>query len=122
HPVQQAVAESIARWSDVPVERQFWGVNGCTAAAVATPLTGLARAWARLASSDDPALAVIRDAMMAHPELVAGADRLDTIMMRAWQGRLILKIGAEGVFAAALPGLGIGVALKVQDGDGPASM
>ncbi|HRP08184.1 MAG TPA: asparaginase [Gemmatimonadales bacterium] len=122
HPVQQAIADSIARWSGVSVENQIWGVDGCTAAAVATPLSGLARAWANLATGDDPALGVIRQAMLAHPELLAGADRLDTVLMQAWPGRLILKVGAEGVFAAALPGLGIGIALKVQDGDSAASM
>lgn len=122
HPVQQAVAESIARWSGVPVDQQVWGVNGCTAPAVATSLVSLAHAWAELAASDDAALALIRTAMMEHNELVAGADRLDSILMRAWPGRLVLKVGAEGVFAAALPGLGLGVVLKVEDGDGQASM
>src|SRR5690606_11340431 len=48
HPVQQAVTGSIASWSGVPVEEQVWGVDGCTAAAVATPLAGLARAWCQL--------------------------------------------------------------------------
>jgi L-asparaginase II len=117
HPVQQAVAESIARWSDLPVDALQWGVDGCTAAAVATPLRSMALAWARLGNSDDPAMSTIRGAMLAHPELVAGSGRLDTILMTAWPGRVLVKVGAEGVFAAALPGLGLGLALKVADGD-----
>jgi L-asparaginase II len=117
HPVQQAVAASIAKWSDVPVAALQWGIDGCTAAAVATPLRNLATAWARLGQGDDPALRQIRNAMLAHPELVAGGGRLDTVAMTAWPGRVLVKVGAEGVFAAAFPELGLGVALKVADGD-----
>jgi L-asparaginase II len=117
HPVQRAVAASISRWGAVPEGELAWGVDGCAAAAVATPLRHLATAWANLGGSDDSALTRIRAAMLAHPELVAGTGRLDTMLMQAWAGRILVKVGAEGVFAAALPTLGIGVALKVADGD-----
>lgn len=117
HPVQRTVADSVSRWADLGVDELAWGVDGCAAAAVATPLRHLASAWARLGTSDDPALARIRAAMMAHPELVAGTGRLDTIVMQGWSGKILVKVGAEGVFAAALPTLGLGVALKVADGD-----
>jgi L-asparaginase II len=59
----------------------------------------------------------VRDAMLAEPYLIAGADRLDTILMQAWPGRIVAKIGAEGVYSAALPTLGLGLSLKVHDGD-----
>ncbi len=117
HPVQEAVAVALARWTDMAPSELLWGVDGCTAAAVATPLDRLALAWARLGADPDPSLALIRGAMMAHPEIVAGSDRLDTKLMQAWPGRVIVKVGAEGVYAAALPGLGLGLALKVEDGD-----
>lgn len=117
HPVQQAIAASIARWTDLDVGQLGWGVDGCTAAAVAAPLRRLALAWARLGNDDDPALATIRAAMLAHPELLAGTGRLDTVLMTAWPGRILVKVGAEGVYAATLPGLGFGIALKVEDGD-----
>lgn len=117
HPVQQAVAASIARWGGLAETALGWGVDGCAAAAVATPLRHLATAWAQLGTSDDPSMHQIRDAMLAHPDLVAGTGRLDTIVMQAWQGRVLIKVGAEGVFAASLPSLGLGVALKVADGD-----
>jgi L-asparaginase II len=77
----------------------------------------LATAWANLGTGTDDALRRIRGAMLAHPELVAGTGRLDTILMQAWPDRVLVKVGAEGVFAAALPTLGVGVALKVADGD-----
>ncbi len=117
HPVQQCVAESIARWSGLDEGELQWGVDGCTAAAVALSLRGMATAYARLGTSDDPALTTIRDAMLAEPYLIAGSDRLDTAVMTAWPGRIIAKIGAEGVYSAALPELGLGLALKVHDGD-----
>lgn len=117
HPVQDAVANSVSLWSGVGVDRLAWGVDGCTAAAVATPLTALALAWARLGVTDDAAMITVREAMLAHPELVAGADRFDTVLMAAWQGRIIAKVGAEGVYAAAIPELQLGIALKVEDGD-----
>lgn len=117
HPVQDEVARSFAHWSGVPVPALQWGVDGCTAAAVAMPLAATATAWARLGTIDDPAMATIRAAMHAHPEMVAGTDRLDTTVMQAWPGRVLAKIGAEGVYGASLPTLGLGVALKVEDGD-----
>jgi L-asparaginase II len=117
HPVQDEVVASLARWSGVPAGDLKWGVDGCTAAAVAMPLHGMATAWARLGTSDDLAFATIRAAMIAHPEMVAGSDRLDTVLMRAWPGRVLAKVGAEGVYGAALPMLGLGIGLKVEDGD-----
>ncbi|MEP6590180.1 MAG: asparaginase [Gemmatimonadota bacterium] len=117
HPVQHRVAESIATWSGVAAESLQWGVDGCTAAAVALPLAAMARAYARLGTAESPALALVRDAMMAAPALVAGTDRLDTAVMSAWPERVVAKIGAEGVYSAALPELGLGVALKVEDGE-----
>lgn len=121
HPVQAEVAGSMARWSGVPESVLQWGEDGCTAAAVALPLTGIATAWARLGTSEDPAIAVIRTAMMAHPVMIAGSDRLDTILMDAWPGRVLAKVGADGVYGASLPTLGLGIGLKVEDGHFPSA-
>jgi L-asparaginase II len=55
--------------------------------------------------------------MWAHPELVAGTGRLCTELMAAGRGEVLAKVGAEGVYSAAVPGLGLGVSLKVEDGD-----
>lgn len=117
HPVQQQVSDSVARWSALSPEQLQWGVDGCTAAAVALPLDAMARAYAALGVAVDPALRTIRDAMIAEPYMIAGADRLDTVLMQEWPGRAVAKIGAEGVYSAALPSLGIGLSLKVHDGD-----
>jgi len=117
HPVQQRVAATISKWSGLAPEALQWGVDGCTAAAVALSLRGMATAYARLGVADDPAIRTMREAMMGEPHLVAGTDRLDTILMQAWPGRVIAKIGAEGVYSATLPELELGLSLKVEDGD-----
>lgn len=117
HPVQQRVAATIAAWSGLAPESLVWGVDGCTAAAVALSLRGMAVAYARLGVADQPAMRTVREAMIGEPYLLAGADRLDTVLMQAWPGRVIAKIGAEGVYSATLPELGLGIALKVEDGD-----
>ena len=109
--------DTIARITGLAPDELQWGVDGCTAAAVALPLRAMARAYAIFGTTNDPALATIRRAMIAEPYLIAGAERLDTVLMRAWPGRVISKIGAEGVYSAVLPTLGVGLALKVHDGD-----
>ncbi len=117
HPVQRRIADVVAEWSGVDGGALAWGVDGCTAAAVALPLSAMALAYARLATSTQPAARQIRDAMIGEPYIVAGADRLDTALMQAWPGRILVKTGAEGVYGAALPGLGLGIAIKVEDGE-----
>jgi L-asparaginase II len=59
--------------------------------------------------------------MTRHPEMVAGSERLCTIIMRVTRGRVFAKVGAEGVYAAGVPGAEIGIALKVEDGSTRAS-
>jgi L-asparaginase II len=81
----------------------------------------MATAYARFGVSDEPAARRLREAMLAHPELVAGTGRLCTELMAAAKGAVLAKVGAEGVYCAALPALGLGVALKVEDGDGRCS-
>ncbi len=117
HPVQDQVTASFSRWSGVAADKLIWGVDGCTAAAVALPLQSMAVAYVNLATAADSAAKSLCDAMMSEPMMVAGTDRIDTALMQAWPGRVLVKAGAEGVFCAALPTLGIGLALKVHDGD-----
>jgi L-asparaginase II len=134
NPVQQLALQTIATVTDVPADEIVTGTDGCGVVTFALPLRGLALAFARLADPStlaDPALADalirIRDAMMAHPELVAGERRrYDTALMRARPGALVAKGGAEGVHAVGVlaghagqgPDGAIGLALKIEDGDG----
>jgi L-asparaginase II len=136
HPVQRLALETLSALSDVRVEDVATGVDGCGVVCFGMPIRGLATAFARLADpsavADPPlrsALTRIRDAMMAHPELVAGERRrIDTAVMRSYPKRVVSKGGAEGVLAMGLPpgalpkgaphGDGpIGIAVKIEDGN-----
>lgn len=125
HPLQRRIAEDLAAL--IGIERlEDPGVDGCSLPAHVMPLRGLALAAARLADpsalSDGRAAALrrISEAMRAHPDLVAGTGRACTVLMRALP-EVILKTGAEGVFMAALPSRGLGLALKAEDGAGRAA-
>ncbi|MGH6888796.1 MAG: asparaginase [Rhizomicrobium sp.] len=126
HPVQQAVAKALGELAGISGELP-WGVDGCAAPNFAIPLAAFAHALARLAdparlpSPRARAAERIVAAMMAHPELVAGTGRACTLLMRAGHGRFAVKTGAEGVYAAMVPGRGLGIALKIDDGAGRAA-
>jgi L-asparaginase II len=119
HPLQQACRSAVEELAGESVAAV--GVDGCGAPVMAISLAGLARAFARAVSAPVGAPErAVADAMRAHPDLVSGTDREDLGLMRAVPG-LLSKVGAEGVIAAAVPGLGA-VALKIDDGDGRARM
>jgi L-asparaginase II len=119
HPLQQAIA---ARVTDLASETPAAvGVDGCGAPLFALSLTGLARAFGRANAADaDSVEGRVTRAMRAHPWMVAGTGRDDTVLMRAHEG-LLVKGGAEGVHCAALPD-GTAVAMKITDGAARARM
>lgn len=103
------------------------GVDGCSIPTYAIPLTALAHGFARMATGTgmmpqrrNAAHRLMR-ACMAEPWLVAGTGKFDTEIMQALPGQIFAKTGAEGVYGAAIPALGIGVALKIDDGAGRAA-
>ena len=116
HPVQRRCLEEVARWTDVAVRDIGTGVDGCGVLCFALPLRRMALAYARLGAGADPAVRRIRTAMLAHPELIAGAGRPCTEVMTASPGNVIAKVGAEGVYSAVIIEGSIGIALKVADG------
>ncbi|MDF2232462.1 asparaginase [Albimonas sp. CAU 1670] len=125
HPVQKAAREAIAEMTGDP--DLGYGIDGCSAPNFATTLKGFAASLARMARPQglgrarEAAATALVEAMMAHPDLVAGEGRACTGMMRALGGQGAIKTGAEGVFGAILPGLGLGVAVKIDDGGTRAS-
>jgi len=135
HPVQQRCRESVSRWTDVPKQQLGVAVDGCGVATFALPLRNMALAWARMGSGEwgvGPAGAnrgeplptphsPILQAMLLHPELIAGEGRPCTEIIRAHPGRVVAKVGAEGIYSALLLREGLGVTLKVEDGHSVAS-
>lgn len=126
HPLQQAIRQATAEVAGE--ELAGWGVDGCSAPNFAFSLQGLARAMARFAVAREgqagargDAMARLVQAMIAHPDLVAGEGRACTGLMRAAEGRAAIKVGAEGVFVAILPEQGLGIALKCVDGNARAA-
>jgi L-asparaginase II len=130
NPVQLAIGKTVAEFSGIPIEDIAVGVDGCGVPVFGITMKAMALIYARLvapsAGFDEEtrnACARIVAAMTAHPELIGGtSDRLDTEMMRAAKGRLISKVGAEGVYTVGvLPcedwPRGLGLALKIEDGD-----
>jgi L-asparaginase II len=123
HPLQRAIRATLAELTGDDPAGVRATVDGCGAPLFSTSLVGLARAFGRLAAAgsrrDDvpdgaaPVARVAR-AMAAHPGMVAGLDRDDTLAMEAVPG-LVSKGGAEGVGAAGLPD-GTGIAFKILDG------
>ena len=113
HPLQVAIAEAVTDLVGEPIAAV--GVDGCGAPVLGFSLTALARSFLRLveAAPGTPERRVA-DEMRAHPELVAGTGADDTVLMGSVPG-LLVKGGAEGVVAAALPGVGA-VAIKIDDG------
>jgi L-asparaginase II len=119
HPVQQRVLATLARWTGAAADRIEVALDGCGLPTFALPLDSVALACARMAAAAadrDTASARVIGAMTAHPEYVAGADRLCTDLMRATDGRVFAKVGAEGYYCAGVPGRQLGIALKVEDG------
>jgi len=127
HPTMRQVTAALAETTSTRLDAEHRGVDGCSIPTYAIPLQALALAFARIGcgvglSADRAAAALrLRRAVAAHPFMVAGTDRFDTRLMGLLGTRVFSKTGAEGVFCAALPELGLGLAVKCRDGAGRAA-
>jgi L-asparaginase II len=120
HPLQVMIK---AAFEETTGEQSAgWGVDGCSAPNFATSVHGLARAMGRFAGATgggdkrDQAMHRLTRAMAQFPELVAGDTGTDTELMRAMDGKVTIKGGAEAVHIAILPHLKRGIAIKIVDG------
>lgn len=129
NPIQQTILNTISLFSDVPAERIGIGVDGCAAPNFALPLASMAKCFMNLIRPpaefpEDVRSACGRlvSAMTNFPELIGGNERLDTLLMQAAPGKIISKVGADGVWlCAVLPSekhpSGLSIGLKIEDGD-----
>lgn len=122
HPTQRRWREVLNEFAAMDLSAAPIGTDGCSIPTIALPLSALARAYASFADprgfapTRQRAVSIIRQAMAAEPFLIAGSDRLCTQVIQRSSGAVLVKVGAEGVYCAAIPEVGIGIALKIADG------
>jgi L-asparaginase II len=126
HESQKMVKDAMESITGVAHAIHACGTDGCSIPTYAVPLKSFAQGFARMATgtglAPERARAARRifAACMAEPFFVAGTERLDTDLMTAAKGRVMIKVGAEGVYCGAIPELGLGIAIKADDGAGRA--
>ncbi len=119
HAVQRACVGEVSCWSGVALDDMGVAVDGCSAAVMILPLDRMALAYARLGAAiaaGEEVPSRIAGALRAHPHLLGGTDRFDTVVLQETQGRVITKVGAEGVHSVMVPDRRIGFTVKVEDG------
>jgi L-asparaginase II len=139
HPMQVKIKQLVEELTELSSNEIRWGIDGCNMPAPALPLTVLAKTFALFANAADKAsqdlptstreeyMSRIFNAMSSHPGQVGGVDRFCTILMEAYHGQLIGKVGADGCYGIGIKGsnqtraLGVkgalGIAVKVGDGN-----
>lgn len=129
NPVQQGILEAVSLICQVPVATIRTAVDGCAAPNFAMPLSAMARGFMNLMSPPESfdqttrkACERIVSSMKTFPELIGGTERLDSMLMLTAEGKIISKVGAEGVWlCGVLPSeqhpTGLAIALKIEDGD-----
>ncbi len=122
HPVQHRIRATLADMTGEDLERAPPAIDGCSVPLWGMSLAGLARAMARIA---DPrglkvvrqsAIRRLRNAVARNPFMIGGTTSYCTALTARKGASLYVKLGAEGMVCAAVPDLGIGVALKIDDG------
>ncbi len=122
HPVQQRIVKVLREFTGEELGADVRGIDGCSAPNWAIPPAGLARAFAAFITAEGSGKAHraaaerITKAAWAAPGMVAGPGRLDTVVMEKVPGRVFMKTGAEGVYCGAIPHLGLGFTVKIDDG------
>ena len=131
HPIQQRIREVLALFAGVTASDISVAVDGCSAPVFGLPMAALARSYARLVAVEQTDLPAtlqsaahrVITAMTDNPDLIGGtSERLDTDLMRVANGRIISKVGAEGVQLLGVRPCadyphGLGIAIKIEDGD-----
>ena len=122
HPIQQRLLRILEELTGRDLKNVARGVDGCGIPVIAIPTRDHAIAMAKMASghglTNERAKAAQRllSAMMREPYFVGGTERYCTDFMQAFPNKAAIKVGAEGVYCAAIPNLGLGICLKAEDG------
>ena len=122
HPVQRRIIRILQDFTGLDLGNAPIGIDGCSIPTIGVPLDKAALAFARFADPSkldaDRAAAChrLQKAISKYPQMIAGSDRLCTALNEAAKGKVVAKVGAEGVYLAALPEAGLGIAIKALDG------
>lgn len=123
HPVQQLMHQAVADSAYLQKSAVDTGIDGCGVPVFYLPLYNMAWAYARLGKPEqggwgqrEKSVSIIRDAILAHPEVVAGSRRFDTVLMNITKGRILAKIGSEALYCMASVPDGLGISFKIDDG------
>lgn len=124
HPVQKAIRDNVAMMTGLKSpESLITAIDGCGVPTFFLPLSRMAYAYARLVdprameSTKAGAALIVSEAMRNHPDLISGTGRTEVTIQEAVGHRLVVKGGAEAVFCLGIPDKGLGVAIKVDDGN-----
>ena len=126
HPLQRRILEIIATVLGMDEDAVILGTDGCSIPTFAAPIRSFAIAYAKLATprrtslGNEPALVEaidrLRAAMVAYPVMIGNEGVLDTDIMQFSDGRIVAKLGAEGLLCLAVPDRGFGIAIASEDG------
>ncbi|RYY00004.1 asparaginase, partial [bacterium] len=122
HPLQKEVRKHLGIITGVNIDSLNWGTDGCGLPTYSLPLDKIAKIFSTLVNYQDAlpeyydSFKMITKACTTYPDLVAGEDRVDTIVMSATEGKLFSKIGGEAIFGMGLINEKISFAIKIEDG------
>lgn len=125
HPLQEMNRANVAAFGGLAPSDVRVGVDGCSAPVFAVPLASAARIFANvtnrsaaegLTEARRVAARRVCAALREKPEMIGGTKRLDTDLIRATGGRVLSKVGAEGLWCAGASGANLGLAVKSDDG------
>ncbi len=127
HPAMMRITQAVAAATGAALTEAHRGTDGCSIPTYEIPLSAIATGFARFGTGDHlptgfaEAASRLRRAAAENPIMLAGPGRIDTEVTEAMGQAVFLKTGAEGVHAGAIPSLGLGFAIKADDGGNRAS-
>lgn len=122
HPLQVEIRKHLTILTGLDADKFEWGIDGCGIPTYKFPLDKLSKIFSYLINYENaPAeyyepFKMIHKAFIAYPDLIAGEDRVDTVIMNAFKGRIISKIGGEAIFGMGLVKEKLSIAIKIEDG------
>lgn len=123
HRIQKDILQVVSNMCGISEDKIYIGIDGCTVPVYGMPLYNMALGFAKLSNPDELSIEYksacnqIFNAMNNHPEMVAGTDGFCTELIKNTNGKLIGKLGAEGVYCIGAKGKDIGIAIKIEDGN-----